>query len=171
MYKNDKMIPFNYENGKFKYLFFPKFNMQILQDDQILKISEITSELSLKANIKLATCSREIKIAPNSKEGIYVYMSWIYMWCFTLKEQKETESIFRLNQLIQVIGKLKADYRYNLKVDLFFLLIYTCYHNSSYKISKKIYDTMCQYDVLPDNRIKLMHFDHRREDIKKKVDS
>jgi hypothetical protein len=51
----------------------------------------------LKANIKLATNSREIKIAPNSKEGIYVYMSWIYMWCFTLKEQKETESIFRLN--------------------------------------------------------------------------
>lgn len=74
--------------------------------------------------------------------------------------------MFRLNQLKQVIGKLKADYRYNLKVDLFYLLMETCYHHSTYKVSNAIYDTMCRYDVTSDNRIKLMHFDHRREDIK-----
>jgi len=65
-----------------------------------------------------------------------------------------------------VIKKLRADYRYNFKSDLFYLLIHTCYHNSTFKISHTIYETMNQHEVIPDNRIKLMHFDHRREAIK-----
>ncbi len=88
-------------------------------------------------------------------------MCWIYMWCFTLSLQDEKENVFRLNQLRQVIGKLKADYRYNLRVDLFYLLIELCYRHSSYKVSHTLYETMCRYDVVPDNRIKLLHFDHR----------
>lgn len=94
-------------------------------------------------------------------------MSWIYMWCFTLQFQDEKEAIFRLNQLRQVIGKLKADFRHNLKADLFYLLMETCYHHSTYKISHILYETMCRYDVVPDNKIKMLHFDHRREDIKR----
>lgn len=40
-----------------------------------------------------------IKIPPNSKEGVYVHYAWIYLWCFTLKEQDPCERFFRLNQL------------------------------------------------------------------------
>ena len=93
-------------------------------------------------------------------------MCWIYMWCFTLGQQEERENVFRLNQLRQVITKLKADYRYNLKVDLFYRLIESCYQHSNYKTLNVLYETMCRYDVQPDNRIKQMHFFLRREDFK-----
>lgn len=93
-------------------------------------------------------------------------MCWIYIWTFTLTSQDEQESIFRVNQLRQVISKLKAHYRFNLKTDLFYLLISTVYHHSTYKTLSMIFDTMNSYEIVPDNRIKLMQFDCRREAIK-----
>jgi hypothetical protein len=109
--------------------------------------------------------SRTIKIPKDSKEGVYVHYAWIYLWCFTLKEQDPGERIFRLNQLRQVIGKLKSEYRINLKVDMFYLLIEACYKNGTFKMTQKVYETMERYEILPDNRIRLMHFDHHRQDI------
>lgn len=65
-----------------------------------------------------------------------------------------------------MLGKLKSDFRFPLRTDLFFLLIDACYHHASYKIASTVYDTMVRYDVAPDNRIKLMQFNQRKEDIK-----
>ena len=129
----------------------------MISDTKVVKISNKNESVE----------SRIVQVPQNSKEAIYAHICWIYVWCFTLSFQDEREAIFRMNQLREVLRKLKANYRFNLKTDLFYLMIDACYHYSSYKISHTIFETMQQYDVQPDNRIKLMHFDHRREAIKK----
>jgi predicted DNA-binding antitoxin AbrB/MazE fold protein len=48
---------------------------------------------------------------------------------------------------------------------MFYLLIEACYKNGTFKMTQKIYETMERYEILPDNRIRLMHFDHHRQDI------
>jgi hypothetical protein len=44
------------------------------------------------------------------KEGTYVYITWIYVWCGTLWMQDEREKYFRLKQCLQIIADLKAEY-------------------------------------------------------------
>lgn len=124
---------------------------------QISNFNEIAQDIQ-KAKMKAKTGSRDVRVFRDSKEGVFVHMTWIYIWCFTLGVQDDKENIFRLNQLRQVLSKLKSDFRFNLKTDLFFLLIDACYNHASYKISSIIYETMIRYDVAPDNRIKLMQF-------------
>lgn len=147
-----------------QYAIFPSLNSQIVSLSSITRVDKIIQELTIR--VMTVKQSLEVRIPTRSKEGIYVYMCWIYMWCFTVGLQDDKEHVFRLNQLRQVIGKLKANLRFNLRTDLFYLLIEICYRHASYKMAHTIYETMCRYDVVPDNRIKLLHFDHRQEDIK-----
>jgi len=44
----------------------------------------------------------------------------------------------------------------------------TCFNNKiSYKYAHQLYEHMREkLEVVPDNRVKLIHFDHRREDLK-----
>lgn len=71
-----------------------------------------------------------------------------------------------MNQLKQVVGKLKGDYRFNLKTDLFYQLMETCYYHSTYENAYSIYTMMDRYDVLPDNAIKFMMFEQRAASLK-----
>jgi len=52
---------------------------------------------------------------------------------------------------------------------MFYLLIEACYKNGTFKMMQKVYETMVNYEVFPDNRIRLMHFDKHRQDIKAQV--
>ena len=80
-----------------RYSIFPIFNKKILSLASIIKIKEIIGdEYKKKVEVK---SNLNIKIPNNSKEGVYVYMCWLYMWCYTLTEQDENERVFRLNQL------------------------------------------------------------------------
>jgi hypothetical protein len=79
-------MPLEINSSSLKYMIFPKVNIDILKLGAIVNLSEIIEDLKLKATIGSTKVSRAVKITPNSKEGIYVLMSWIYMWCFTLGE-------------------------------------------------------------------------------------
>jgi len=83
---------------RFKYFTFPIPNPEVLKLRSIIDVDEISDDLKLKVSVG-TKMAREVKISPNSKEGIYVHLCWIYLWCFTLGLQDEKENIFRLNQL------------------------------------------------------------------------
>lgn len=72
-----------------------------------------------------------------------------------------------MNQVKQVLKNLKAHYRFNFRSDLFYVLIRSCYYHSSFKVCDAIFQQMMQLEAMIDNRIKLMHFDHRSQAIKK----
>lgn len=155
------MAPFQ---NKFSYVIFPAFNKKLLQNPRIADPEEILDDknkLQVQIDVQ-SNSSKSIYIPKDSKEGVYVHYAWIYMWCFTLKEQDPAERIFRLNQLRQVIGKLQSEYRINLKVDLFVLLIEACFKFGTFKMTRVVYEVMQRYQIIPDNRIRLIHFEHNR---------
>ncbi len=86
LYNDVRILPLEINGPLLKYMIFPKINTGILQLGAIVDITEIIEDLKLKATMGGTKVSRAVKITPNSKEGIYVLMSWIYMWCFTLGE-------------------------------------------------------------------------------------
>ena len=65
-----------------------------------------------------------------------------------------------------MITRLKADLRYLIKSDLFYLLMEACYFNADFRAMSAIYELLIRYDVQPDNKIKLMYFELQKEDIK-----
>jgi hypothetical protein len=67
--------------------------------------------------------TREINIPKQSPESVYILVSWILMWCFTLSFQDANERTFRMNQLRQVLAKLSSDFNMPLGSDLFYLLM------------------------------------------------
>ena len=64
---------------------------------------------------------------------------------------------------------LSLEFRFNLKLDLFTLLMETCYYYSTYKIANTIFETMFRYGCVPDKRIKQLHFDKKARDVKEQV--
>ena len=110
----------------------------------------------------------KIYSAPGNRDpsGVYVLMSWVYMWCFTLSQQEKKEHQFRLSQLKQVIQTLNNEYSFVLKQDLFYLLIHASYYNSTYPITHDIYEFITRLDVTPNDEVKRLYWDHRREDSK-----
>ena len=56
----------------------------------------------------------------------------------------------------------------NLRTDLFFLLIDTCYHHGHFKMTSRIYETMLRFECVSDNRIKLRYFEHQKKENRNK---
>jgi hypothetical protein len=59
-----------------------------------------------------------------------------------------------------VLAKLYAEFDYTPGTDLFYLIIESCYKNCTYDIAHTIYETLCDLNSIPDNKVKLIHFDH-----------
>jgi len=95
-----------------RYLIVPEFNPILLQKHEVK--ANIAKNLDV-SNHNQTLHSRKIKLSVGATEPEVVFKCWIYMWCLTLSEWDEKEKYFRLNQLRQVIGHLKADCRVNLR--------------------------------------------------------
>lgn len=65
-----------------------------------------------------------------------------------------------------MIGKLRNDFNYVMGADLFYLLMEACFNHAPYANAHIIYDTMTRLGAIADYRVKLVHFDHQRNDIK-----
>jgi hypothetical protein len=76
---------------------FPAPNPEILRLSAVVDLDEIVSEQKLKITAKQNAQRKDIKVAQGTKEAIYVHLTWIYLWCFTLSQQDEREGQFRLN--------------------------------------------------------------------------
>lgn len=78
---------------------FPSFNRKLFTNPNIANLEEILDD-NKKPKVQIEVynnSSKSIYIPKDSKEGVYVHYAWIYMWCFTLKDQDPGERIFRLN--------------------------------------------------------------------------
>ena len=121
---------------------------------------------NFKSSKKIVTKTvgrRDTRIPSNfRKERTYVHLCWIYMWCGTFKQQERKEKFFRLNQLIQVIAKLKAKCMPQIDTELFALIIDTCYKDGEFKMTKKVYETMRRYETPPNNGILLRYFNQQQ---------
>jgi hypothetical protein len=85
------MIPYSYDAKRYWFL---QTSPKLLT--LVSNINEIATDLQ-KAKLKAKTGSRDVRVSKDCKEGVFVHMAWIYMWCFTLGVQDEKENIFRLN--------------------------------------------------------------------------
>ena len=74
-------------------------------------------------------------------------MSWIYLWCGLINNQHKIEENFRLNQLLLVVNKLKADQYNQISCDLFQLLVQTSFKHCEFKVTKRILEDMQRLQV------------------------
>lgn len=97
-------------------------------------------------------------------ERTFVHLCWIYMWCGTLFQQDKKEQLFRTNQLLQVISKLKAKSLCLPDTKIFFLIIDTCYRHGMFKMTKRVYESMRSCHILPSNAIFRCFFQHQKSE-------
>ena len=104
-------------------------------------------------------------IPANKKdERTFVYLCWIYMWCGTLWQQDKKEQLFRTNQLLQVISKLKAKSVCLPDTEIFYLIIDTCYRYGMFKMTRRVYESMRSCRILPSNAIFRCFFHHQKKE-------
>lgn len=150
---------------RIQYSFLPVPSPKILNLANIVKISEIMQDFN-SINQNQYKTNRMVTIPQSSREGVYITITWIFLWCFTLQYQSESELTFRLNQLRHVLSKLKNDHDYSLGSDLFYLIMEACMQSISFADSQPVYDTMCKLGAVADYKVKLVHFDHQRDSLK-----
>ena len=88
------------------------------------------------------------------------------MWCGTIDQQEDRERFFRLNQLIQVISKLKAKCGFKIDTDLFFLIIDICNRDGDFRMTKRVYEKMRQYNTPANSAIFQLYFQQQRRELK-----
>ena len=93
-------------------------------------------------------------------ERTFVHLCWIYMWCGSLWQQDKKEQLFRTNQLLQVISKLKAKSVCLPDTEIFYLIIDTCYRYGMFKMTRRVYESMRSCRILPSNAIFRCFFHH-----------
>ena len=94
------------------------------------------------------------------EERTYVHLCWIYMWCGTLWQQEKKEQLFRTNQLLQVISKLKAKSVLLPDTEIFYLIIETCVSWGMFKMTRRVYESMRSCRIPPSNPIFRCFFHH-----------
>lgn len=149
------------------YQLFPVLNQYLLNHKAIIPVSEIVENIDMaKKEQKLDVSERrEVQINCSlRKERVFVFFSWIMIWCGTLKYQRKEEQHFRLNQLTQVMAKLKSDYIMAPSVDMFYNIIYACFWYGDFKMTQHVYERMETLKVNPDARIKYLLFQKERKD-------
>ena len=126
----------------FSYELFPnQLNADVMQLQSICQIQHMVPAQESKIKVvDKAADSLQILLPTNCKEGIYVHLCWVYIWCFTLSYQDEKETIFRMNQVKQILKNLKAQYRFNFKPDLYYVIIRSCYYHSNFKVCDAIFN-------------------------------
>ena len=94
------------------------------------------------------------------EERTWVHLCWIYMWCGTLHQQSGHEKLFRTNQLLQVITKLKNKSKHLPDASVLYLIFYNCCRDGYFKMTKRVYEKMQVLQILPSNQIFLKYFEH-----------
>jgi hypothetical protein len=94
------------------------------------------------------------------------------MWSGTLSYLDTREVYFRLNQLLQVIARLKTEQCPCLTTSLFELIILTSYRQDNYfRITKRIFETMQKYGLTASTTIQryyLLHYKKHLMEVKQK---
>ena len=88
------------------------------------------------------------------------------MWCGSLWQQDKKEQLFRTNQLLQVISKLKAKSVCLPDTEIFYLIIDTCYRYGMFKMTRRVYESMRSCRILPSNAIFRCFFHHQKKEQK-----
>ena len=90
---------------------------------------------------------------PNNckEERTWVHLCWIYMWFGTLHQQSGGEKLFRTNQLLQVITKLKSKSKQLPDSNVLYLIFYNCCRDGYFKMTKRVYEKMQTLQIQPSN--------------------
>ena len=156
-------------DGSYQYHLFPKLNLQLIENEALMKkadrnvyIKQIISSLEQNQEDQLQFFSPDdfhrqkkgmgikFQLTKFNYESHYelqiVYITWIYMWCATFKDQDDREQQFRINQMIQVLIKMKdpiltmnSHQQAKLLDDLLNQIIKTTFNYSKQKLSEMIY--------------------------------
>ena len=107
---------------------------------------------------------------PNNckEEKTWVHLCWIYMWFGTLHQQGGGEKLFRTNQLLQVISKLKSKVKQLPDSNILYLILYNCCRDGYFKMTKRVQEKMQALQILSSNQINVKFFEHQMKDFREK---
>jgi hypothetical protein len=172
------------KGGHYIYHLFPHLDLNLIENQDLMQTFDRSEHIhkalqaweeqqettptagSLSTGLKVLDPTNDETKDP--QEMKLIYMTWIILWCATFSYQDQIEQQFRVNQLLQVMIKLKGLLQsYKEKEELLMNLVLTTVKFARYKQSKQIYDKHRQLfePTQIDFRIAEMIDTQKRQDI------
>jgi hypothetical protein len=183
-----------FSDGTFKYHLFPELNLKLIENSHfMIDFDRWEYKTAYQGEIKdynrpsaqgqaggggshfdrwIFMQSKAFK--HETEELVLVYETWINLWCGAFQYLDEGEKTFRVNQLIQVLQKMREPISNGHPIsltDIRYLVLSTTTEHGHYRDSIKLYDQFKDiYNIRLDPRVELMIKNQEKREGKVEID-
>ena len=179
-----------YSDGSFRYHLFPELNLSLIENSTFMvdfdrRAYKQSYEEAIKqrnsamvgaqsqASSSGTQFNRIFKQASafkhETEEMVLVYETWINLWCGSFQHLEEGEKTFRVNQLIQVLQKMREPISNGHPIsltDVRHLVLSTTTEHGHYRDSVRLHEQFKDiYNVRLDPRVELMIEQQRKREL------